>query len=85
TSHAVARAGVPAVVVPVTADQPFWAARLHRQGVAAAPIPLRRLSVDALVRAMGDAISRGERAAEVGRIMREERGVQRAVDVLESL
>ncbi|MFT2707433.1 glycosyltransferase [Clavibacter zhangzhiyongii] len=85
TSHAVARAGVPAVVVPVTADQPFWAAQLHRRGVAAAPIPLRRLSVDALVPAMGDALSRRERAAEVGALMRREQGVQRAVDVLESL
>ncbi|OUE26853.1 hypothetical protein BFL36_03525 [Clavibacter michiganensis] len=85
TSHAVARAGVPAVVVPVTADQPFWAAQLHRQGVAAAPIPLRRLSVDALVPAMGDALSRRARAAEVGGIMRRERGVHQAVDVLESL
>jgi sterol 3beta-glucosyltransferase len=85
TSHAVARAGVPAVVVPVTADQPFWAARLHRQGVAAAPIPLRGLSADALVRAMGDALSRRERATEVGRLMRREHGVQRAIDVLESL
>ncbi|KDP91430.1 hypothetical protein W824_08550 [Clavibacter cf. michiganensis LMG 26808] len=85
TSHAVARAGVPAVVVPVTADQPFWAAQLHRQGVAAAPIPLRRLSVDALVTAMGDALSRRERAAEVGALMRREQGVRRALDVLESL
>ncbi|RII96351.1 glycosyltransferase, partial [Clavibacter michiganensis] len=80
-----ARAGVPAVVVPVTADQPFWAAQLHRQGVAAAPIPLRRLSVDALVTAMGDALSRRERAAEVGALMRREQGVRRALDVLESL
>jgi sterol 3beta-glucosyltransferase len=85
TSHAVARAGVPAVVVPVTADQPFWAAQLHRQGVAAAPIPLRGLSVDALVPAMGDALAHRERAAEVGRLMRREHGVRRAVDVLESL
>jgi UDP:flavonoid glycosyltransferase YjiC (YdhE family) len=85
TSHAVARAGVPAVVVPVTADQPFWAAQLQRQGMAAAPIPLRRLSVNTLVPAMRDAVSRQERAAEVGRIMRREHGVQRAVDVLESL
>jgi sterol 3beta-glucosyltransferase len=85
TSHAVARAGVPAVVVPVTADQPFWAARLHRQGLAAAPIPLRRLSASTLVPAMREALSRRERAAEVGRLMRREHGVQRALDVLESL
>ena len=85
TSHAVARAGVPAVVVPVTADQPFWAAQLHRQGVAAAPIPSRRMSAAALAPAMADALSRSGRAAEVGALMRRERGVRRAVDVLESL
>jgi sterol 3beta-glucosyltransferase len=85
TSHAVARAGVPAVVVPFMADQPFWGAQLHRQGVAAAPIPLRRLSVDALVPAMGGALSRRERAAEAGGLMRRDRGVRQAVDVLESL
>jgi sterol 3beta-glucosyltransferase len=85
TSHAVARAGVPAVVVPVTADQPFWAAQLHRQGVAAAPVPLRRLSTGTLVPAMRDALTRRERAAEVGRRMRREHGVQQALAVLESL
>jgi len=85
TSHAVARAGVPAVVVPVTADQPFWAAQLHRQGVAAAPVPLRRASADTLATAMGDALSRRARAAEVGQLMRREHGVRRALDVLESL
>jgi sterol 3beta-glucosyltransferase len=85
TSHAVARAGVPAVVVPVTADQPFWAAQLHRQGVAAAPVPLRRSSASTLVPAMREALSRRERAVEVGRLMRREHGVQRALDVLESL
>lgn len=85
TAHAVARAGVPAVVVPVTADQPFWAAQLHRQGVAAAPIPLRRLSAGTLVPAMTDALSHRERAAEVGRVMRREHGVHRALDVIESL
>jgi len=85
TSHAVARAGVPAVVVPFMADQPFWGALLHRRGVAAAPIPLRRLSVDALVPAMGEALSRRERAAEVGGLMRRDRGVHQALEVLESL
>lgn len=85
TSHAVARAGVPAVVVPVTADQPFWAAQLHRQGVAAAPVARRGMSADVLAPAMGDALSRRERAAEVGALMRREQGVRRAIDALESL
>ncbi|MFD0652644.1 glycosyltransferase [Streptomyces malaysiensis] len=34
TTAAGLRAGVPAVAVPAMADQPFWAARLHRLGVA---------------------------------------------------
>ncbi|MGN5379478.1 glycosyltransferase [Streptomyces lasalocidi] len=34
TTGAGLRAGVPAVPVPFMADQPFWAARLHRLGVA---------------------------------------------------
>jgi len=35
TTAAGLRAGVPAVTVPLIADQPFWAARLTRLGVAA--------------------------------------------------
>jgi len=85
TSHAVARAGVPAVVVPVTADQPFWAAQLHRMGVAAAAVPLRRVSAATLAPAMSDALSRRERAAEMGLLVQQEHGVQSALDVLESL
>ncbi|GEA86862.1 glycosyl transferase family 1 [Cellulomonas cellasea] len=85
TAHTVARAGVPAVVVPVTADQPFWGAQLHRRGVAAAPIPVRRLTAAVLAPAIADALTRRERAAAVGRAMRREDGVQAALDVLTAL
>ncbi|WP_298455322.1 nucleotide disphospho-sugar-binding domain-containing protein [uncultured Cellulomonas sp.] len=85
TSHAVARAGVPAVVVPVTADQPFWGAQLHRQGIAARPVPVRRLTSAALTSAVADALACRERAAEVGRAMRGEDGLGTALDVLGSL
>lgn len=34
TTAEVLRAGVPHVIVPVLADHPFWAARLHRAGLA---------------------------------------------------
>ncbi|MEW2398076.1 nucleotide disphospho-sugar-binding domain-containing protein [Streptomyces sp. NPDC046862] len=34
TTADVLRADVPQVIVPVFADDPFWAARLHRAGPA---------------------------------------------------
>lgn len=44
TVHAVARAGLVSVTVPFLADQPFWGALLHRRGIAARPVPARRLT-----------------------------------------
>jgi sterol 3beta-glucosyltransferase/vancomycin aglycone glucosyltransferase len=41
TTHATVAAGVPSVVVPHVGDQRYWADRLHRLGVAPAPM-LRR-------------------------------------------
>ena len=57
TTAAGLRAGVPAVTVPVLADQPFWAARLALLGVGPAPIPRRQLSVAALAAAVRDAVA----------------------------
>ncbi|MTE17662.1 glycosyltransferase [Streptomyces sp. TRM43335] len=53
TTAAGLRAGVPAVPVPVMADQPFWASRLYRLGVAPRPVPFQNLTAEAL----GDAIT----------------------------
>ncbi|MFE9997356.1 glycosyltransferase [Streptomyces avermitilis] len=53
TSAAALRAGVPAVTVPVTADQPFWAGRLASIGAAADPIPFRSLTAERLADALG--------------------------------
>jgi sterol 3beta-glucosyltransferase len=52
------RAGIPAVTVPVTADQPFWAARLAALGAGPPPIPYKQLSVAALAAAIREATSR---------------------------
>ena len=52
TTGAGLRAGVPAVPVPVLLDQPFWAARLHRLGVAPQPLPLHELTADTLTDAL---------------------------------
>ncbi|TDC07239.1 glycosyltransferase [Nonomuraea longispora] len=57
TAAAALRAGVPQVVRPFVGDQPFWASRLHRLGVA--PEPLRgRLTAARLAAAI-------EKAAEL--------------------
>ncbi|WP_433292815.1 glycosyltransferase [Actinoplanes sp. CA-030573] len=48
TTAAGLRAGKPAVAVPVLADQPFWAGRLHALGIAPPPIPMSSLSADRL-------------------------------------
>ncbi|WP_320779926.1 glycosyltransferase [Streptomyces sp. CRN 30] len=53
TTAAGLRAGVPAVPVPVMADQPFWASRLCELGVAPWPVPFQDLTADTL----GDAIT----------------------------
>jgi UDP:flavonoid glycosyltransferase YjiC (YdhE family) len=53
TTAAGLRAGVPAVPIPVMADQPFWASRLYELGVAPRPVPFRDLTAELL----GDAIT----------------------------
>ncbi|MEU2628633.1 glycosyltransferase [Kitasatospora sp. NPDC007106] len=58
TSAAALRAGVPAVTVPVTADQPFWAGRLAAIGAAADPIPFRSLTAEALAEALRRVVHR---------------------------
>jgi UDP:flavonoid glycosyltransferase YjiC (YdhE family) len=52
TTAAGLRAGVPAVPVPVLADQPFWARRLAALGVAPPPLPLSSLTADRLAAAL---------------------------------
>jgi sterol 3beta-glucosyltransferase len=63
TSAAGLRAGVPAVPVPVLADQPFWADRLHRLGAATRPIPLPQLTADRLAAALREVTTNPHLAA----------------------
>ncbi|NUP16854.1 MAG: glycosyltransferase family 1 protein [Streptomyces sp.] len=56
TAAAALRAGAPAIPVPVTADQPFWAARLAAIGAATAPIPFASLTEERLADALGRAV-----------------------------
>jgi UDP:flavonoid glycosyltransferase YjiC (YdhE family) len=83
TSHAVARAGVPSVVVPFAGDQFFWAARMTGQGIAVT-CPAAGLDGERLVQTVAAASAPRVRAQaqRVGQAMRDEDGVSTAVDRL---
>jgi len=67
----------PAIPVPVMVDQPFWADRLHRLGVAPHPLPAHDLTADALADALRSCVDEPRyrrRAAELARRIRAEDG-----------
>jgi UDP:flavonoid glycosyltransferase YjiC (YdhE family) len=87
TTHAACAAGVPSLVVPHVGDQPYWAERLHRLGVAPAPQPARRLRATELAEAaLTAAADRDMRAAaqRLGERIGDENGLEAAVAAIES-
>lgn len=88
TTGAALRAGVPNLVVPFTADQPFWGRRVQQLGVGPAPIAQRRLTADRLakaVRLMLDDTAMRDRAARLGAAIQDEDGPGTAIRVFERL
>lgn len=88
TSAAALRAGVPAVTVPVTADQPFWAGRLAALGAATEPIPFRSLTAERLADSL-DRVVRQQTytraAARAARHMVTEDGAGQALNAIQLL
>lgn len=85
TAHSATRAGKPSIVIPFTGDQPFWADRLHRLGVAPPGLSAAHPDAKAFAAAL-DFVSQGAvvaRAAELGQRMAQEEGLMRAVAVIE--
>jgi len=79
------RAGVPSVIVPFIFDQPFWGARVKALGLGPAPIPRKRLTVEALAHAIDTAVTDAgmrQRAQACGRAIRGEDGVGNAVRIV---
>ncbi|GAA0288808.1 glycosyltransferase [Streptomyces polychromogenes] len=88
TSAAGLRAGIPAVTVPVTADQPFWARRLAAIGAATAPLPYASLTAEGLAGALDRAVRRetyAGAARAAARHMRSEDGARRVLRAVEGL
>lgn len=86
TTHTGLRAGVPNVVVPFFADQPFWADRVYTVGAGPQPIPQEALTAERLAEAIRTAVSdeaMRARAASVGEQIQTEGGVATAVEIVE--
>lgn len=87
TTHSALRAGKPSIVMPFAGDQPFWAARLQRLGVAPAALSTTHPEAKAIAAALDFTGNPGvvARAAELGRNMAREDGLATAVATIEKL
>jgi sterol 3beta-glucosyltransferase len=86
TTAASLRAGIPTIVVPFFADQPFWGWRVAGLGVGPEPISRRSLTVERLANAIQQATADRDmqsRAAALGQRIREENGIERAVEAFD--
>jgi sterol 3beta-glucosyltransferase len=88
TTAAALRSGVPSIVTPFFADQPFWGKVVQKLGVGPAPILRRRLSTEKLVEALLIATSDEDmktRARTMGERIQSEDGVARAVIIIKGI
>lgn len=85
TTHSAVRAGKPSIIVPFAGDQPFWADRLHRLGIAPPALPAARPRAGAFAAAFEfvDQEPVIARAAALGRRMGQEDGLATAVAAIE--
>ncbi len=86
TTAAGLRAGAPTVVVPFTADQPFWGWRVYELGAGPKWIPRKKLTAGKLAAAIQQAVSDPamiQRTQELGQSIRAEDGVGTGVQLVE--
>lgn len=84
TTAAGLRAGVPSVIIPFGADQPFWGEKVAELGVGTKPILRTKLTVESLAAAIRAATTNEAmkaRARNLGEKIRSEDGVKTAVEI----
>jgi sterol 3beta-glucosyltransferase len=80
------RAGIPTIIVPHTADQPYWGRRAQELGVGTAPIPRKKLTADNLAAAITEATTNRTMQANaqaLGEKIQREDGLAEAVKWVE--
>jgi sterol 3beta-glucosyltransferase len=82
------RAGIPSIVVPFFADQPFWGHLVAKLGVGPEPIPRKKLNAERLAKAIEKTLTdqtMRQRAIDLGSKIQAEDGVARAVSVVQEI
>lgn len=88
TTGAAATAGVPQTAFPFSADQAFWARRVHQLGLGPSAPPARRVTASGIEAVMREAVANPEyahKAQALGVEIRKEDGVSTAVRIINSL
>ena len=82
------RSGVPNLIVPFGADQPFWGQRVADLGVGPQPMRFKMLTAERLAQAIDQALTNPEMAriaTSLGSTLQAEPGLKNAVDTINSL
>jgi sterol 3beta-glucosyltransferase len=80
------RAGIPTQIIPFIVDQRFWGSRVRALGAGPQPIAAKGLTALKLadaIRSMTTNPGMKSRAQEIGRMIRSEDGVGRAVQIIQ--
>jgi UDP:flavonoid glycosyltransferase YjiC (YdhE family) len=88
TTAAGLAAGIPSVIIPFFGDQPFWGQRVADLGVGTRPIPRKKLTAEGLAAAIQVVVTNEgmrQRAAQLGKQIQAENGVEAAVRVFHEL
>lgn len=82
------RAGVPSIIIPFFADQPFWGYHVAKLGVGPEPIPRRKLTSERLARAIQRVLTdqaMRQNATKIGSRIQSENGVRNAVVIIQQI
>ena len=81
-------AGIPTIVSPFLADQPYWGERVYALGVDTKPIPQKKLTAKKLAEALREVTTNQvirQNAATLGQKIRAEDGITNAIAIRESV
>lgn len=86
TTHSATLCGRPSIVIPFMDEQLFWATTLEQQGIAAEPLPVKKVTASLLASSIITILSNNQysiNAGKAGAIISGRQGVRGAVDLIE--